>query len=181
VSSRLAVIALAALGFAIFSFGRQQTRAKQQQDQDERFAVSSVRPILRINSQNYVHLKSLSLHNHGLGPAIVKVARFDKAGRSSTSNIVDLFQPLLASASHIHGQLLWETYQNVWSGLVLPAQNGIVLIRESADHLINQGLSQLDAEDFLRQWQDERRGIRVHIEYADIYGNEMEPLEFTFS
>jgi hypothetical protein len=168
-----AVIALAALSFTVFSFRRQQDRV-------EKFAVSSVRPILRIDPQSYVNLKSLRLSNHGLGPAIVTRARFEKEGRPSTDSIVDLFQHLFVSAHYPQGQLLWETYQVVWPGLVLPAQKGIVLVKESAEHLIDQGLSEPDALDLLRQWQDERRGIKVHIEYTDIYENKMEPLDFTF-
>jgi hypothetical protein len=91
-----------------------------------------------------------------------------------------LFQHLFVSGQYPQGQLFWETYQDVWSGLVLPAQEGIVLIKESAKHLVNQGLSEPAALNLLRQWQDERRGIRIHIEYTDIYGNEMEPLDFTY-
>lgn len=175
-----AIIALAALSFTIFSFRRQQDRADHQQAQAERFAVSSVRPILRIDPQSYRNLKSLRLSNHGLGPATVTEARFEKRGQLSTRKIVNLFQHLFVSARNPQGQLLWETFQDVWPGLVLPAQSGILLIKESAAHLIEQGMSEPAALDLLHKWQDERRGIRVHIEYTDIYGNEMEPLHFTF-
>jgi hypothetical protein len=175
------VIALAALGFTIFSFNRQQTNAHEQQVQAERLAVSGVRPLLRINSQSYVNLKSLSLSNHGLGPAIVKVARFDRASLSPTSNVVDLFDHILTSVQRPQGRLFWETYQDVWSGLALPAQDRILLIKESSAHLTGQGMSQGAALDLLQQWQDARIGLKVHIEYNDILGNEMEPLDFTFS
>jgi hypothetical protein len=182
-----AVIALAALGFTIFSFRRQQDRADKQlaqadkqQVQAERFAFSSVRPILRINPQSYRNLKSLRLSNHGLGPAIVTEARFEKNGQPPTPKVVDLFQHLFVSAHYPQGQLLWETFQDVWPGLALPAQKDILLIKQSATHLIDQGMSEDAALDLLRKWQDERRGIRVYINYTDIYGNKMEPLDFTF-
>jgi hypothetical protein len=175
------LIALAALIFAVLSFRSQQARADKQQSQAEKFDVSSVRPILRINAQNYVDLKSLQLCNHGLGPAILQNARFDKDGACSTSNVVELFRHLFEAAAPSRDQLLWETFQNVWPGLVLPAQARIALIKESVEHLTGQGMSRPDALELLQRWQDEKRGIGVHIEYADIYGNEMEPLDFTFS
>jgi len=42
---------------------------------------------------------------------------------------------------------------------------------------MNQGISEDDGLSILRDWKKQKTGILVHIEYTDIYGNEMEPVE----
>lgn len=91
--NRVSHYRLAALIFSIVSFSRQQDRADKQQARAEKLTVDSVKPLLWIQGQNYIDLKSVQLRNHGLGPAIIKLARFDKKrklhGESSRAILED--------------------------------------------------------------------------------------------
>ena len=155
-----ALIALAALGFSIYSFKSQQARAEQH-------AVANVRPLLSMQSLNYVDHKAIKLMNYGLGPAIVKRAVFSKGGKS-TDRIVDLFQLDIAR---------WERFQNLPTDRAVPAQAEIVLVEQTLAHLVNQGYSENHACTLLSQWRAQKSGIEVYVEYQDIFGNNMEPLE----
>jgi hypothetical protein len=166
-----AVIALAALIFSIVSFSRQQVRAERQQARAEKLAMDSVKPLLWVQSQVYLDVKSIRLRNHGLGPAVIKSARFEKEGHQPTNNIVNLFEQPSTVA--------WVTYANLPKGRVVAAQSDISLVKQTLEHLRDQGIEERNALTLLHQFQDEKKGIKVHIEYYDIFGNEMEPLEDT--
>ena len=42
---------------------------------------------------------------------------------------------------------------------------------------MNQGISREEGLSILRDWKNQKTGVLVRVEYTDIYGNEMEPLE----
>lgn len=153
-----AVIALSALGFSIVSFNAQQKRA-------ERDARAAVKPLLWVQSQVYEDLKSVRLANHGVGPAIIKLAIFEKGDKRS-NRLVDLFDL----------SITWETFIPLLAGRAIPAQSELLLVRESLTHLVNQGHTPPEARSILRSWQAQKTGISVRIEYEDILGNPMEPL-----
>jgi hypothetical protein len=125
-------------------------------------------PLLWIQGQVYIDLKSVQLRNHGLGPAIIKLARFDKNG-NSTENLVELFSKTRAA---------WATYVNLPPKRVIAAGDTISLIKQSLEHLTGQGLDDQSAMRILDQIQQEKKGIMVRIEYYDIFGNEMIPVDY---
>lgn len=160
------IVALAALTFSIFSFKRQQDRA-------EVHARASVKPLLSIKSQTYTDLKSIRLFNYGVGPAIIIKAEF-RRGREGppTNNIVKLFSL----------DIVWESFVNVVSNRAIPAEGEIVLIKQSLSHLqSSQGYTREAALSLLQQWQQQKTGILVRIEYEDIYGNQMPVFEETLA
>lgn len=157
------LIALAALIFSIVSFKRQQSRA-------EVHAKMSVKPWLSIKSQRYEDLKSIQLVNHGIGPAIIKKAEFWRNnGQKPINNIVDLFDL----------KICWNTFVNVVQNHAIPAGERIILVQISLDHLRSQSYTQEQAVQLLRDWQNQKTGINVRVEYEDIYGNLLPILEET--
>lgn len=161
VSVSSALIALSALLFSVFSF-------KKQQDRADAYSKISVKPLLSIKSQNYVDLKSIQLINYGVGPAVIRKVGFRRApDDESTNKIVDLFNL----------NIDWETFVNVPAKRAIPAEGEITLVKQSLKHLMNQGISEDDGLSILRDWKSQKTGILVHIEYSDIYGNEMEPMK----
>lgn len=181
------IVAIGALIFSIVSFKRQQDRADQQQDradqqQDraekladqqqkraEKLTVDGVKPLLWIQGQNYTHLKSVQLKNHGLGPAVIKLARFKK-GAVTTDNLVELFSDL--------GGAAWVTYVDLPPKRVIAVGADISLIKQSIEHLRGQGINDKSAFEILGRIQKEKKGIEVYIEYLDIFGNEIDPVDF---
>lgn len=161
------IVALAALVFSIVSFRQQQERA-------ERHARASVRPMLWIHSQGYIDLKSIQLSNHGLGPAIVRRVEFKK-GTVSTNKMVELFNLTTDKP------WAWEAFVNLTTGRAIPAESTIVLVKQSLEHLVSQGIDEQTALRLLQAWQEQKSGIMVRIEYDDIYGNRMEPVVDTLA
>ncbi len=164
-------IGLAALVFSIVSFQRQQLRA-------ERFAIASVKPLLWVQRQGYVDMKSIRLRNYELGPAIIKQARFIKNGRS-TNKLVDLFD--IRAPGRPSESIMWETFVNLPGKRAIPAQGEVVLVKESLEHLTGQGIDSKTGLELLGQWAKQAAGIEIDIEYSDILENEMEPLKFKLS
>lgn len=162
--------AIAALIFSMVSFRRQQLRADAQQLRAERLSIDSVKPLLWIATQSYVDMKSIQIRNHGLGPAIIESASFEKNGKS-TSHLVELFANLGAAS--------WITYVDLPPKLVIPAGSHLLLVKQSLEHLLNQGMNDADAIKLLEQIQNQKKGIKVFIIYFDIFGNKMAPVDFT--
>lgn len=159
------IVALSALIFSVFSFRAQQRRA-------EIHARASVRPILSIKSQKYVDLKSIQLLNNGIGPAIIRKAEFWRYEQEKPTNqLVSLFSL----------DIVWESFVNIPKARAIPAQGQIVLVKQSLAHLENQGFSREEGIEILQTWQQQKSGIRVHIKYEDIFGNEQPPLEETLA
>ena len=172
------VIALAALVFSIVTFNRQQARAEKQQARAEKLAVDSVKPLLWIQSQKYTDMKSIQIRNYGLGPAIIKVARFER-GQNVTNNIVELFNHLSFTDDLPAQRVRWETFVDLPSKRAIPPGGDIPLIRQSLKNLRSQGMEEEAGLELLRRFQRVKEDIRVHIEYVDVFGDEMEPLDFT--
>jgi hypothetical protein len=153
-----AVIALAALIFSVQSFRRQQQWS-------EKNARANVRPFFWLKLQNYTDLKSIILCNEGVGPAIITAAEFTKDGRS-TSRLVDLMDLEIP---------LWETFTGISRRRVVPPHGEVVLLRQSLGHLIDQGIDADTGLHILERLQRQRRGIEIHIDLEDIYGNVLDP------
>lgn len=164
-SASSAIVAFAALIFSIISFRRQQERA-------DIYARASVKPLLRIKSQNYNHLKSIRIVNYGVGPAVIRKAEFRRGPEGRPTNrIVDLFDL----------DIVWESYVNVVPDRAIPAEGEILLIKESVAHLRGQGYDDETALAILYQWRVQKTGILVRIEYEDLYGNPMTTHEETLN
>jgi len=155
------IVAMSAMIFSAASFRAQQRRA-------EIHARAAVRPILSMKSQRYIDLKSIQLLNNGIGPAIIRKAEFWRDASDKPSNqLVSLFSL----------NIVWESFVNIPKGRAIPAQDKVVLVKESLAHLQGQGFSQEQGIEILANWQRQKSGIRVRIEYEDIFGNEQPALE----
>src|SRR6201985_792302 len=143
-----AIIALAALFFSIFSFQFQQRRA-------DRLAKGNVKPKLWIISQRYEDLKSIQLWNHGVGPAIIKSAQFEK-GDQRTNKIVDLFRAVNSDVRTRTGPVKGVRFVGLESGRAIPAQGHITLVEQSLEYLRVQGIDDDAARRLLNRWQAEK-------------------------
>jgi hypothetical protein len=151
-----AVVAVAALVFSVLSFRSQQRWA-------ERNARAAVKPFLWTKPQTYIDLKSIVLRNDGVGPAKITRATFTK-GEKASSRVVDLFD--------LHIPYL-ETFTGVSAGRVIPPQGEIMLLKQSLGHLEGQGIKRNEGLALLQEWQSQRTGIHLSIEFEDIYGDPM--------
>lgn len=174
------VVAVVALIFSVVSFNRQQARAEQQQLRAEKLAIDSVKPLLWMQGRNYNNMKSIQLRNYGLGPAVIKLARFQK-NQHDTNDMVELFAHLSTAVDLNIRDVSWVTFVDLPSKRVLPPNCDVTLMEQSLDNLREQGVSEQAGLELLRRIQKEKKGIKVYIEYLDTFGNEMEPVDFVFS
>ena len=156
------IVAVAALFFSVLAFRSQQRWA-------ERNAWANVRPFFWTKLQTYEDLKSIILRNDGVGPAVITRATFSR-GEKSTSRIVDLFDLDIP---------YWETFTSVSPGRVVPPEGEVVLLKQSLQHLRGQGIDEAVGLARLAEWQAQRSGIHISIEFEDLYGNPMKKYERT--
>jgi hypothetical protein len=69
---------------------------------------------------------------------------------------------------------MWEHFTAISRRRVVPPQGEVVLLRQSLDHLVEQGIGAERGLDILARLHGERRGIEIRIEFEDIYGNALE-------
>jgi hypothetical protein len=165
------VVAVVALVFSIHESRAHRRWADQNEQEQRRWADQNardnVKPFFWTKLQTYVDLKSISLRNDGVGPAIITNATFTKNGRS-TSRLVELFDLDIP---------FWETYIGISPGRVVPPQGEIVLLRQSLQHLEGQGIDRAKGLAILKSLQAQRKAIHLKIEFEDIYGKAMPAYE----
>ncbi len=155
------IIAFSALLFSIISFHMQQKK------QDE-LQKASVKPMLTIKSLIYINKKSIEILNSGVGPAIIKDIRFYKNDKSY-SNIVELFEL---------GKITWDSFSYIPTGKVLNNSSKIVLVELSQENLMKSNkIKNKEALKILAEWQNQKSGITITIDYEDILGNKMNQLK----
>jgi hypothetical protein len=158
-----AFAALAAVIVAVCSERRNQRRFDEQLRESRELAQANVKPLLTVSSQTYEDLKSVRLTNRGIGSAVITKVEFSR-GQQRTTDLVDLFQ--------INGEFRWETFRRLPKSRFFVAPNETIdLVKLSARHLHEQGVSEQNAGSILVQWQQQKSGIHVLLEYEDVLGN----------
>lgn len=158
-----AIVALVALIVAFFVERRNQARFEEQLRQSRDTAKANIKPLLIISSEVFDDVKSVRLINRGIGTAIITRVEFSRC-EQRTTNLVELFQ--------INGQFKWETFRRLPATNVFISPNETIdLVRLSAQHLQTQGISIEDTRSILKQWQQQKSGIRILLEYEDVLGN----------
>lgn len=154
------IIAAAALTFSILSFRAQQQWA-------DKNAQANVRPFFWTKVLTYADHKAVILRNDGVGPAVITSLTFTRSGRSE-ARVVDLL--------NVSPPKYWETFTAARSGRVVPPQGEIVLLRQTRDHLLGQGITDTAAAlDLLRDIQQDWHGITLEVRFHDIYEHERPP------
>ena len=98
------------------------------------------------------------------------------------SRISAQFQPVtLTTLANLPTRFRVDPFVNVPANRAVPANSEMTLIRQSLEHLIDQGISEDDGLSILRDWESQKTGILAHIEYSDIYDNEMEAIDETLN
>ena len=158
-----AFAALAAVIVAVCSERRNQRRFDEQLRESRELAQANVKPLLSVSSQTYADLKSVRLINRGIGSAVITKVEFSR-GQQRTTDLVDLFQ--------INGEFSWETFRRLPKSRFFVAPNETIdLVKLSAPHLHGQGVSEQETISILAQWQQQKSGIHVRLEYGDVLGN----------
>lgn len=125
---------------------------------EEKQPDPTLRPHLKVHSKIYTNHKTIEIKNTGMGAAIVKSATFCRQSKC-TDNVVELFNI---------PNVQWDTFINLSKNSTITSNSNITLLQLSE--------SSINDKTYLREFQNQKSGITVNIEYADIEGNEYGPL-----
>ena len=167
-------VAILAIFLSCWVEKRNRKRFNKQLKQAEKIAVANATPLLVIRSQVYEHKKGITLTNRGVGTAVITSMKFSRDGQDgvTTSNLVELF--------NLSEKFQWNTFLRFTGDRhYLAAGETFQLVKLTESALVKQGLSQEDARNLLQQWQTQKSGIQVCIEYQDVFGNAKEPCKDT--
>ena len=166
-------VAVAALCVTFHVERRNQKRFDEQLKQSRQIAIANMKPLLTIHSQTYVNHKGITLANRGVGTAVITDIEFKKDGRT-TCNLVTLF--------NLGHDFMWDTYWKFSGDKYYMAADGkYQLVELTGKNLVAQGWSERQALELLNKWQEQKSGIRVRVEYADLLGNAMDPYVTTLN
>ena len=163
----VAVAAVAALYLSYRNEKRNQDRFADQLKLSQEIASANIRPLLTIHSQIYVNDIGISLINKGIGTAVITDIEFEKDGRT-TKSIVDFFD--------LGSDIMWDTFWKFSEKKsYLSAGKKRQLVELTVGNLKTQGWPEEKAIELLSRWQEQKRGIKIRIEYSDVLGNSIEP------
>lgn len=118
----------------------------------------SLKPHLKVHSKTYTHIKSIEIANDDTGPAVIKNAKFCR-NTACTNNIVDPFKIQ---------NIKYDTFTNLNRNSTIKNDTSKILAKVSE--------SNTNSKNTLRDFEAQKAGISVHIEYTDIEGNMYGPL-----
>jgi len=128
----------------------------------------SVKPIAAVPVADYENRVGVFLHNKGLGPMRISDLRVTDDAGVTHDDIVGHMPPLSPS-------ILWSTFYDSVNGATLEAGKRFNLLLLEGDP---QDANYRSSRDNVRQ---KLSVLKVHVEYEDLYGQEMKPLEKSLS
>jgi hypothetical protein len=120
----------------------------------------SLTPIASLPIGDYENLIQVSIKNTGVGPLIVDKFSVFRKNNEESPNIID-WMPVPPKG------IYWETFQNDLTGLCIPPNESIAIIKLSGD---------LDDKKFSSYRNRVRQALiplKVKVIYKDIYGRKM--------
>jgi hypothetical protein len=138
----------------------------------ERLAVANIRPLLGVSPTEFTNCRAVTLHNYGIGTAVVTGISFARGNKVDSLSLVNLF--------NFSERVIWD---HSWSFrqrrlYVQPSQD-VVLAKLSEENLAGQGFDKATIRKILDAWQEQMDGITIYITYEDILGHLQEDYETT--
>jgi hypothetical protein len=153
-------VSIVALVIAGRTERRAQVRFEAQQQTERDFATANVRPLLDVTMSNYKNRRTVTLRNHGLGPAAITSVQFTKDGRR-TRNLARLFQLPVP----------WDTFYGFRDRTYyLSAGDKITLLGISDTGLLSRGIPAEKVLPMLAELREQMRGLTVRFTYTDVFG-----------
>jgi len=166
------IAAITAILVAIRVEVRTNRRLSEGLRRKEKLALANIKPLLAVYASKFTNHKAVTLHNYGVGTAVLTGISFAKGNNVDSLSLVNLF--------HFSEKVIWDYF---WSFrqrklYVQPGQD-VVLVKLTEEHLAGQGFDEATIRKMLDAWQEQMDGITVYITYEDILGNLQEDYETT--
>ena len=166
------VAALTAILVAILVEIRTNRRFSERLRREERLALANIKPLLAVYPSKFINHKAVTLHNYGIGTAVLTGISFAKGNNVDSLSLVNLF--------NFSEKVIWDY---CWSFrqrklYVQPGQD-VVLVKLTEENLAGQGFDEATIRKILDSWQEQMDGVTIYITYEDILGNLQEDYETT--
>ena len=156
---------------AILTEIRAQKRFKQSNETQEKIAAANIKPLLSVINNSATNSRKVTLHNDGLGPAVIRKATFTKGNRSGNS---------IPSILEIATGFKWDSYGAFFErGINLRPEDHVDLVVLSADGLKAQGFNDAWVKEIFGRVNNELKEIKISIELEDVLGNHQPDFETT--
>ena len=151
---------------------RTSRRLSEELQREERLAVANIKPLLGVSPTEFTDCKAVTLHNYGIGTAVVIGISFARGNKVDSLSLVNLFD----FAERVNWDYSWSFRQRRL--YVQPGQD-VVLLKLSEANLAGQGFDEATIRKILDSVQEQMDGITMYITYEDILGNLQEDYETT--
>src|SRR5262245_61258198 len=85
------IAAVVAILVALFVEWRMHKRFSRQLERDERIAIANIKPLLAVYPSKFINKKAVTLHNYGVGTAVITAISFSKGDKREKVSLVSLF------------------------------------------------------------------------------------------
>lgn len=166
------VAAIVAIGIAVFVERRANKRFSEQLRREERLALANLKPLLAVYPSKFINHKAVTLHNYGIGTAVITSISFSKGSKVENLSLVNLFS--------FPQKVIWDYFWNFRQKryYLQPGQD-IVLLKLTEENLSSQDFDETTIKNVLDSWQEQMNGIAIKITYEDVLGNPQESYEAT--
>jgi len=166
------IAAFTAILVAILVEIRTNRRFSEGLKREERLALANIKPLLAVYPSKFTSHKAVTLHNYGIGTAVITGISFARGNKVDSLSLVNLF--------NFSEKIIWD-YS--WSFrqrrlYVQPGQD-VVLVKLTEENLTGQGFDGGTIRKILDACQEQMDGITIYITYEDILGNLQEDYETT--
>ena len=164
------VTAIVAIVIAVFVEIRTNRRFSEQLKREERLALANLKPLLAVYPSIFINHKAVTLHNYGIGTAVITSISFSKGSKVDNLSLVNLFS--------FPQRIIWDYFWNFrQKRYYLQQGQDIILLKLTDKKLSDQGLGKVAIKSILDSWQEQMNGIAIKITYEDIVGNPQEDYE----
>jgi hypothetical protein len=166
------IAAITAILVAVLLEIRTGRRVSEGLRREERLALANIKPLLAVYPSKFIDHKAVTLHNYGIGTAVLTGISFAKGNNVDSLSLVALFN----FSEKVTWDYFWSFRQRT---LYVGSGQDVVLVKLTQKNLAGQGFDEATSRKILDAWQEQMDGITVYITYEDILGNLQEDYETT--
>jgi hypothetical protein len=166
------IAAITAILVAILVVIRTHRRVSEGLRREERLALANIKPLLAVYPSKFIDHKAVTLHNYGIGTAVLTGISFAKGNNVDSLSLVNLF--------NFSEKVIWDYFWNFRQRkLYVQPGRDVLLVKLTAENLAEQGFDAATIRKILDAWQQQMDGITIYITYEDVLGNLQEDYETT--
>lgn len=165
------IAATVAIVVAIFVEVRTGQRFSEQLKREEKLALANIKPLLAVYPSKFINHKAVTLHNYGIGTAVITSISFSKGDKVENISLVNLFS--------FPQEVIWDYFWNFRQKKYYIQSGQDIVLVELTEKNLAEKFEENTIKNILDSWQEQMDGITIKITYEDILGNPQESYETT--